>query len=228
MAVSFTALDRQLTRDIRELHDFLWNPAWTGNESKLQANLVRGATSLDSFLHAGGRIRKNAIALSKPWSREHQGASLFELLDDALGLTAATELLRKGKFREAVQRVGAVVESTSIGVCSAAGHFEIVEEWEARKIDFETYSGKLSTVLESRMIPQAGLFRRALNTVHDFGAEWDGSASTDEQRLAARSSIDNGAWCVSRSLTVRTLLGDPSKVSENDFGFILGRIVERI
>lgn len=228
MAVAFSALDRQLTRDIRELHDYLWVPTWNGSEEKLRARLLKGARSLDAFLHAGGRLRKNAEALAKPWSREHQGSSLFELLDDAVGLTAASEFVRQGKFRDAVQRAQAVVESTSIGVCSEAGHFELVEEWEARKIDFETYSGRLAEILDTKLIPQAGLFKRVLNAVHDFGADWDGSASKEEQTLAARSAVENAAWCVSRSVGIRTMVGTPPKVSEKDFGFILNLIVQRI
>src|SRR5712691_11409093 len=80
MAIAFSALDRQLTRDTRQLHDYLWDPTWKGNESKLQAGLTKGSRSLDTFLHAGGRIRKNVDSLTKPWNREHQGSSLFELL----------------------------------------------------------------------------------------------------------------------------------------------------
>jgi len=228
MAIAFSALDRQLTRDIRQLHDYLWDPTWNGNESKLQASLLKGSRSLDTFLHAGGRIRKNVESLTKPWNRDHQGSSLFELLDDAVGLTAATELVRKGKSREAVMRAQGVVESTSIGVCSAAGHFEIVEEWEARKIDFHTYTGRIAAVLESKLIPQATQFRRVVNAVHNFGSEWDGSASKDEQRLAARSAVESAAWCVNRSVGIRTMLGSSPKVSEKDFGIILNMIVNRL
>ena len=228
MAIAFSALDRQLTRDIRQLHDYLWVPTWNGNESKLQASLLRGAKSLDTFLHASGRLRKNVESLAKPWNREHQGSSLFELLDDVVGLTAAAELVRQGKSREAVMRAQGVVESTSIGVCSAAGHFEIVEEWEARKIDFHTYTAKIAAALESKLIPQATQFRRVINSVHNFGSDWDGSASKDEQRLAARSAVESAAWCVSRSVGIRTMLGTPPKVSEKDFGYLLNTIVRRL
>ena len=228
MAIAFSTLDRQLTRDIRQLHDYLWDSTWTGNESKLQASLMKGARSLDTFIHAGGRLRKNAEALVKPWNREHQGSSLFELLDDAVGLTAATELVRTGKAHEAVMRAQGVVESTSIGVCSEAGHFEIVEEWEAHKVDFHTYTARIAAVLEAKLIPQATQFRRVINAVHNFGSEWDGSASKDEQRLAARSAIESAAWCVSRSVGIRTMLGASPRVSEKDFGFILNLIVNRL
>src|SRR5439155_480220 len=116
MAIAFSTLDRQLTRDIRQLHDYLWDSTWTGNESKLQASLI----------------------------------------------------------------------------------------------------------------PQATQFRRVINAVHNFGSEWDGSASKDEQRLAARSAIESAAWCVSRSVGIRTMLGTSPKVSEKDFGFILNLIVNRL
>jgi hypothetical protein len=228
MATAFSSLDRQLAPAVRQLHDYLWVPGWAGDESKLRANLVRGAKTLDAFLSAGGRLRKNVEALATPWNREHQGSALFELLDGTLGLTAATEFLRKGRCHEAVQRAEAVAESTSIGVCSAAGRFEIVEEWEARKVDFETYTGRIAAALESRLIPQAALLKRVLNAVHDFGADWDGSASKDEQTLAARSAIDATAWCLSRGAVIRTLLGQAPKVPEKDSSSILKVIVARV
>ena len=228
MAVSFSALDQRLSRDIHALHDYLWLPGWQGNESSLRTRLVNGAKSLDTFLHAKDLLRKNVEALAKPWSKEHQGSSLFELLDDAVGLTAATEFVRKGKFREAAVRAQGVVESTSIGVCSTARSFEIVEEWEAHKIDFETYTGRLADVLETKLILQAGQFKRMLNAVHEFGSDWDGSASKAEQSLGARAAVEGSAWCVSRSVAIRTMLGEAPKVSEKDFGTILDLIVQRL
>jgi len=67
-----------------------------------------------------------------------------------------------------------------------------------------------------------------INAVHNFGSEWDGSASKDEQRLAARSAIESAAWCVSRSVGIRTMFGASPKVSEKDFGIILNLIVNRL
>ena len=228
MAVSFATLDQRLSRDVRQLHDYLWDPTWTGNEERLRKDLIRGAASLDAFLKAGGRLRKHAAALAKPWSREHQGSALYELLDDVLGLTAATELIRKAKFREAVVRAEAVIESTSIGVCSTANCFEIVEEWEARKIDFETYTRRLADALATKLVPQSDQFRRVLNAIHDLGSEWDVSASKTEQNLAARAATEGAAWCVIRSIAIRTMLGEPPKVPEKDFGDLLERIVQRL
>ncbi len=228
MAVSFATLDQRLLRDLRQLHDFLWDPLWTGNEERLRKDLLKGAASLDAFLKAGGRIRKHAAALTKPWSREHQGSALYELLDDVLGLTAATELVGKSKFREAVERAVAVIESTSIGVCTTAKCFEIVEEWEARKIDFETYTRRLADALAAKLVLQSDQFRRVLNAIHDLGSEWDVSASKTEQTLAARAATEGGAWCVIRSIAIRTMLGEPPKVPEKDFGELLERIVQRL
>lgn len=228
MPVAFSALDQRLSRDIRELHDYLWDPGWKGNEIALQTRLVKGAGDLDSFLSARGLLRKNVASLAKPWSRERQGASLFEFLYDTLGLTAATELTRKGKLREAAVRAQAVIESTSIGVCSASGHFEIVEEWESRKIDFETYTTRLGDVLQAKLIPQVGQFKRMLNAVYEFGGDWDGSATKGEQRLAARTAIEGASWCVGRSLTIRSLLGNSTKVPEDEFVDLLDRITDRL
>jgi hypothetical protein len=228
MAVAFTSLDRRWTRDLRDLHDYLWTPAWNGDEKKLRASLLRDARALDLFLHAGGRLRKNAEKLATPWSRDHQGSSLFELLDDTHGLTAATERIRKGDYRDAAIAAQSVVQSTSIGVCSAARCFEIVEEWEGHKIDFETYMGKLADVLHSKFILEPAQFRRVLSAVNEFATDWDVSASKTEQGLAARAATHDAAWCVSRSLAIRAMLGDPSKVPETDFGTILEVIVRRL
>ncbi len=228
MAAGFSSLDQRLSRDVRELHNYLWDPSWKGNERVLRANLLKEAKALDVFLRAGGRLRKNAEALATPWSREHQGGSLYELLDDTVGLSAATEFIRKKKNREAAARAEAVAESTSIGVCSAARCFEIVEEWEGRKIDFQAYTRRLANVLQSKFILQADQFRRLLNVVHDFGSNWDGSASPAEQALAARTAIESTAWCVRRSLAIRALVGEPQRVPEKDFEAMLDLIVRRL
>jgi len=228
MAAGFSSLDQRLSRDVRDLHNYLWDPSWHGSEKVLRANLLKGARALDVFLRAGGRLRKSAEGLAEPWSREHQGASLYELLDDTVGLTAATELVRKKRNREAAARVEAVAESTSIGVCSAAKCFEIVEEWESRKIDFQAYTRRLANVLQSKFMLQADQFRRLLNTVHDFGSNWDGSATPAEQTLAARTAVESTAWCIRRSLAFRTLLGEPQRVAEKDFEAVLDMIVRRL
>ncbi len=228
MASSFASLDLQLSRDIRELHEYLWNPEWKGDENALRKSLLRGARSLDTFLKAQGRLRGNAEKLATPWSGEHQGSSLFEFLDDSLGLTAATEHVRKAKYREATSRVQAVIESVSIGVCSVARCFEIVDEWEGRKIDFETYTGKLANVLQSKFILEPGQFKRVLNAVNDFAVNWDGSASKTEQKFAARAAIESATWCVSRSVGIRAMLGEPMKVPEKDFEAVLELILDRL
>jgi hypothetical protein len=228
MPVSFASLDQRLSRDLRELHDFLWDPMWKGDEGQLRTRLLKGARDLDTFLRTGGRIRKNVERLAKPWSRENQGSSLFELLDDAVGLTAATEHVRQKEYREAAVRAQAVIESTSIGVCSAAQCFEIVTEWEGGKIDFETYTTKLTDVLQSKLIMEPGQFKRVLNSVHEFGANWDASASVTEQALAARAAIASAGWCVSRSVAIREMLGEPPKVPADDFARVLEQIVRRL
>lgn len=228
MAISFSTLDLRLSRDIRAIHDFLWDPGWKGNQEALRKNVLKEAKELDTFIRARGLLGRNVERLAKPWDREHQGSSLFELLHDTLGLTAATENVRKGKYRDAALRAQDVVDSTSIGICSAADRFEIVEEWESRKVDFETYTSKIADALQSRFVLQPGQFKRLLNTVHDFGADWDGSAPKTEQTLAARAAVEDAAWCVSRGLAIRTMLGRPQKVSEKDFGAILALVVARL
>jgi len=82
--------------------------------------------------------------------------------------------------------------------------------------------------LQAKLIPQVGQFKRVLNVVYEFGADWDVSASKEAQALAARAAIEDATWCVSRSLTIRSLLGDPQKVAEKDFEALLGFIVARL
>lgn len=228
MSVAFPSLDRRLSRVIHELHNYLWQPGWTGNEGELRAGLLKGAKDLDGFLGARGRLRKHVEALTNPWSREHQGASLFELLTDTLGLTAAAELLSNGKYRDAALRAQAVVESTSIGLCSASGNFEVVQDWEGRKIGFETYARRLAAALQAKFIPGTEQFARVLIAVHEFGADWDGSASKEEQALAARASIDSAAWIVRRATGIRALVGASLKVPEKEFEAFLTLIVRRL
>lgn len=228
MPVSLASLDVRLSHAVRELHDYLWNPEWRGDEATLRANLLRGARSLDTALGAKGRLRECVAALAKPWSREHQGSSLFEILDDTLGLAVAAEHVQKAKFREAAARAQAVLESTTIGVCSAARSFQLVEEWEAKKVDFQTYTTKLLGVLQARFILDPSQFKRVADAVHEFATNWDVSASKHEQAFAARVAIEGTVWCVSRSIGIRAMLGDPTKVPENDFGAILKLTVRRL
>lgn len=228
MGDGLASLDVRLSRAVRELHDYLWNPEWKGDEASLRAGLLRGARSLDTALGAKGRLRECAAELATPWTREHQGSSLFELLDDTLGLAVATEHVQKAKFRDAAARAQAVLESTTIGVCSAASSFQLVGEWEAKKVDFQAYTAKLLDVLRAKFILDPGQFKRVADAVHEFAANWDGSASKHEQGFAARAAIEGTVWCVSRSIGIRAMLGEPTKVSENDFGAILKLIVRRL
>ncbi len=226
--MGLASLDARMSRSVHELHDYLWNPTWKGDEASLRADLLKGARSLDTVLGAEGLLRKSVEELATPWSREHQGSSLYELLDDTLGLTVATEHVRKARYREAAARAQTVLESSTIGLCSAARCFEIVQEWEAHKIDFKAYTNRLAEVLVSKFILDPGQFRRVVIAVHEFAANWDGAASKTEQGFAARAAIEGTAWAVSRSIGIRAMLGEPSKVPEKDFAALLNLIVHRL
>src|SRR5438046_1234145 len=188
MAAGFSALDKRINRDTEALHDFLWH-----GEQKQEKTLIRSlrndARAADSFLHLGGRLRANADALARDLKSSGNGESLFELLSHSWGLGAATVLYSKRSYRGAAERSKGVVSSASIGVCANAGCFEFVEEWEAGKTDFETYTGKLAGFLEPKGILDAPQFKRMLATVDSFGLDWKGAASQFEQALGARAPM---------------------------------------
>ena len=227
MALGFVTLDKRIIRDTEALHDFLWHGD-KKQETSLSANLRKDARDADAFLHLGGRLRKNAESLAKDVSGSGNGESLFELLEHSWGLAAATVLRSKGNYRGAADRAKAVIASASIGVCANAGCFEFVQEWEAGKIDFETYTRKLSGFLEPKGYMDSGQFQRLLNAVYEFGMNWNAVASKSEQALAARASIECAGWCLLTSVAIRELLGVPPKFSTHDFADIIERIVDRV
>jgi len=227
MAVGFAALDKRIIRDTEALHDFLWHGG-KKDETSLSARLRKDGRDADAFLHLGGRLRKNADSLALDLSSSGKGESLFELLEHSWGLAAATVLRSKGNYRGAAERAKAVVSSASIGVCANAGCFEFVQEWEAGKIDFETYTSKLADFLEPKGYMDSGQFKRLLNAVYEFGMNWNAVANKPEQALAARTSIEAAAWCLLTSVAIRELLGVPPKFPTRDFADIVERIIDRL
>src|SRR5437879_10298571 len=208
MAVGFAATDKRIIRDTETLHHFLWHGE-KKDETSLSAKLSKDGLGADAFLHLGGRLRKNAESLAQDLTSSGKGESLFELLEHSWGLAAATVLRSKGNYRGAAERAKAVVSSASIGVCANAGCFEFVQEWEAGKIDFETYTSKLADFLEPKGYMDSGQFKRLLNAVYEFGMNWNAVASQSEQDLAARTSIEGAGWCLLTSVAIRELWGGP-------------------
>ncbi len=226
MAVGFVALDKRINRDTEALHDFLWHGE-KKDETSLSAKLRKDARDADAFLHLGGRLRKNAESLVKDLASSGNGESLFELLGHSWGLAAATILRSKGNYRGAAERAKGVISSASIGVCANAGCFEFVQEWEAGKIDFETYTSKLADFLEPKGHMDSGQFKRLLNAVYEFGMNWNAVATQPEQSLAARTAIEAAGWCLLTSVSICQLLGVAPKFSTHDFAAIIDRIVNR-
>jgi len=226
MAVGFGTLDKRIKGDTRALHDFLWQGD-KKDEKSMTRNLHRDARDADAFLRLGGRLRKNAESLLKNLPSQGNGESLFELLDHSWGLGAAAVLESKGNYRGAAERAKGVISSASIGVCANAGRFELVEEWEAGKIDFETYTSRLADFLESKGYMDSGQFKRLLNAVYEFGMNWNSVAGKSEQALAARTCIEGAGWCLLTSVAIRELLGAPPKFSARDFADVVERIVHR-
>src|SRR3990170_218304 len=63
--MAFGSLDKRMYRDVRELHDHLWNPRWKGDAQALRVRLAAEAKALDAFLGAGGRLARPAAKLAK-------------------------------------------------------------------------------------------------------------------------------------------------------------------
>ncbi len=224
----FAALDKRLSRDGNALHDFLWQGKREG-EAKLRADLQKDLRELDAFLGAGGKLRRAATALDRAWGNPGAGESLFELVNHTYNLTAATDhLLRRRDPKGAGEHVADAVQSVSIGVCSNAGCFELVEEWESGKTDFETYAGKLADRLQAKGVPRAGEFKRHLVAARNFGKAFDAAAPTAEQTLGARAAISNGLWVTLASVSLRTALGSPPRFSYEDFASVLSKISGRL
>lgn len=225
---AFTSLDKRLSRDSDALHDFLWQGKKAG-EVKLRANLQKDLRDLDAFVGAGGKLRRAATALDRAWGNPGAGESLFELVNHTYNLTAATEhLLRRRDPKGAGEHVADAVESVSIGVCSNLGRFELVEEWESGKTDFETYAGKLADQLQAKGVSRAGEFKRHLVAARNFGKSFDSTAPTAEQTLGARAAIANGLWVTLASVSIRTALGSSPGFSYEDFASVLAKISDRL
>ncbi len=223
----FAALDKRLSRDSSALHDFLWQGK-KGGETKLRANLHRDMGDLDALLGAGGRLKKPASRLGRAWGQPGAGESLFELVNHTYNLTAATDhLIRRRDPKGAGEHVADAVESVSIGVCSNVGRFELVEEWEGGKTDFETYAGKLADHLQSKGLRRAGEFKRHLVAARNFGRGFDATTSKPEQVSGARAAIANGLHVTLASVSIRAALGSAPHFSYDDFAAVLEKIAGR-
>jgi hypothetical protein len=223
----FKALDKRLSRDEEALHDVLWHGS-KADPAKLRADIRKDLRELDSFLGAGGKLWRAADALDKTWGDPGAGGSLFELLGHTYNLTAATEHLRTKDYKGAGEHVADAVESVSIGVCSNAGCFEFVEEWEGGKVNFEAYAGKLADHLHGKGISKAGEFKRHLIAARNFGKAFDATATKAEQALGAQAAIGNGLWVTLASTSIRKAIGSPPKFAYEDFAVVLGKVASRI
>ena len=224
----FKALDKRLSRDEQALHDVLWQGS-KADPRKLRANIQKDLRALDVFLGAGGKLRRMGAALDKSWGDPGAGESLFELLGHTYNLTAAADhLARRKDPKGAGEHVAGAVESVSIGVCSNAGCFEFVEQWEGGKTDFETYAGKLADHLQSRGVERAGEFKRHLVAARNFGRSFDEKAPAAEQAMGARAAIANGLWVTLASTSMRRAIGSPPRFDYDDFAGVLDRIAARL
>lgn len=228
---AFVSLDKRIRRDVDELHDFLWQPRWTGDGPRLLARLATEARDLDAFLRAGARLRRHGERLARLAAKDQArfGPTLFELMNDVYNLAASVEHLRKGDPRGATDHVVSLVESGSIGTCVSLDSFPLVAEWESGKIDFESYASRLADLLEARGVSGAGQYKRMLLVARTFGTEWDPSAPAPRRRLSARAAIAAAAWCAVASRVVRhkATRGTPD-VPISDFAEIVEKALARL
>lgn len=225
MAVGFAVLDKRIRKDTEGLHDHLWHSQEKMDPARLLASVRRDAGDADRFLRLGGKLRRNAESLIDQFGTPGAGESLFELMEHTWGLAAATVLARRDEYKRAAERCKNVIASASIGVCANAGCFEYVEEWEAGKVDFEAYTGKLTDFLEAKGTSGVGQFKRLLNAVWDFSTTWDAGAPRKNQVIAAKAAIANAGWCLLASVAIRASLGSPPRFSPKDFEDMIARIV---
>ena len=223
----FKALDKRLAKDEDALHNVLWHGS-KANQGKLRADIQKDMRDLDAFLRIGGKLRRAAAALDNAWGDPGAGESLFELLGHTYNLTAATERLGKKDYKGAGEHVAIAMESVSIGVCANAGCFELVEEWEGGKVDFEAYASKLADHLHGKGLSKAGEFKRHLIAARNFGKSFDVAATEAEQALGARAAIANGLWVTLASASIRKAIGSPPRFSYDDYAAVLGKLAERV
>src|SRR3989441_10534691 len=175
-----------------------------------------------------GSAGPHGAALDKSWKDPRAGESLFELLGHTYNLTAATDhLVRRRDPKGAGEHVAEAVESVSIGVCSNAGCFEFVQEWEGGKTDFETDAGKLAGHLQSKGVSHVGEFKRHLVAARTFGKDFDGSSPKEEQTLGARAAIANGLWVTLASTSIRKAVGSPPMCAYGDFAAVFNKYATR-
>ncbi|MFQ5986319.1 MAG: hypothetical protein ACE5KQ_03070 [Thermoplasmata archaeon] len=218
----FSNLEDRMGANVRELHNYLWTPGWKGDEEALRGALRTDAEQLDAFLAAEGDLARNAEALTEDWGRNRSGEMLFELLNHAYRLTAATELLKRGEFVAAAAQANEAAESVSIGVCANAGCFPLVEQWEGGEITFQTYTHELTKALAAKRLTPSEDLRRQLNAVQGLGKQWDASASPELQEMGARAAIEGALWVAVAGVQLREAL---DAAPETPYGAMPGLIV---
>lgn len=228
----FAALEKRMTRDVKALHGYLWVPDWRGDPDQLRSNLLEEAEELDAHLEAEGVLLRNVQDLTEEWGEEawKQGpaSALFELLHHTFGLAAATAMQARREYQGAAVHAADVAESVSIGLCSAAGCFPLVEEWEGGAIDAETYCRGLAKALREKGIERAGDFQRLWTAAVDLGRKWDWETTRERRALAARAAIANAAWCAVAGVEIRDRLGAAPKTPYRELPGLLLRVAARL
>lgn len=227
---TFSDLDRRLTEDGQELHNFLWTSGWEGDRDALMDRLARDAEDLDALLEGEGAFAGVVEDLLAALSREEEGAgaSLFEFLSHAFYLTAAAEDVDRGEFARAAERLEQAVGSVTIGVCSNAGCFEYVQEWEGGETDFPTYLGKLTADLEERGLAGVEAWGRGVRHAYELNRALAESESGTEEDLLARSAVLNACWAAVRSLSFRKSLNAPPRFAYDDFATVAEAVGRRL
>ncbi len=192
---SFAALDRSLSADVGQLHDYLWAGKKLSERDLLQ-RIERDATRLDRHVRARGAITSAVRPLLRPFAKVPMGPDLYTFLDAVASVSAAVEARRR-RPKAAAARASALAVSLSIGLASAANRFDLVESFEGGRTDFGEFTSSLADVLQEKGAFRAGEFRRAVNQSFDLNALWDPHAPRDVQQISALAAITSvGLACV--------------------------------
>lgn len=224
---TFSDIDRRLSTDEKQLHDFLWSPSWKGDQERLISNLVGDAQDLDAFLGAKGKLSGPAEVLAEELAsgrKEGVGESLFEMLSHVFFLAAAAEVLKRGDYDSAGGRLQEVVGSVTIGVCANAGCFEYVQEWEGGKVDFGTYTSKMASFLQEKGVDGVHEWARLARAAYDLPRFLGVSSSSSERELLTRAAVLNACWVTRHSLSIRDVIGSPPRFPAADFSSVVEKV----
>lgn len=179
--------ERGIVATVGLLHDHLWGGR-RQEEGQLLRRILRDTDALDRRIGARGALRAGVRPLIPEFGDAEAAGDLYTFLAVVGELDAAVASLRPAP-RQAARLASRLAVSLSIHLASAADRFDLVREFEAGRVDFGAFAGRLADALEDLGAVRAGEFRRAVEMAFDANALWDERADPDVQRVAAGSAV---------------------------------------